>query len=224
MLLQDLIDDVQDLLEDPNGSLGAFPDAKVSNAAESACRFLGNSVGRNTLRFALDMTVSVSDYVIPTANKVRRINQIKILPDGGGEPRGRGLIQIDLLDMPIVADPLNGQDPDRFVLNLTGGSAENQYSLSFYPVPYRTALASIYIDAEIDYVFAVADQATTNIAYPEQFAEAIKFLTCYYLLFTKDNALDQNQAVNFKAAAVEIIEMNRPVDAVTKYTSNRMFP
>jgi len=223
MLLEALIDDIQDTLEDPGG-LATFPDAVVAKAAESACRFVGNNVGRNTTRLAIDMSDGVADYDIPIANKIRRINQVKIIPENGNEPRSQGIIQIDLIDLPLTLSVQSGRDPDRFVLQLTGGTAENQYQLTLWPTPGRTALNAIVVDAEIDYVFDVADQATTNVAYPEQFDEVIKYLACYFLLFTKDNANDQNQAVRFKAAAEEILEQNRPVDAITKSVSRRMFP
>ena len=223
MFLEEFIDNVQDDLEDPGG-FATFPDAKVAKAAESACRYLGNNVGRNSTRIGIDMVDTQADYPVPTANKIRRINSVKILPEGGGEPRTQGLIQVDLHDIPLTLSVQSGRDPDRFVLDLAGGTSDSQYSLTLWPTPGRSATAAIVIDAEVDVIFTVANQATENVPYPEQFAEALKYLACFYLLAAKDDQRDQAQAANFKRLADLELSMNRPVDAITKNVSSRMFP
>jgi len=223
MFLDAFIDNVQDELEDPGG-FATFSDAKVAKAAESACRYLGNNVGRNATRIGVDMVDTQADYPVPTANKIRRVNSVKIIPETGGEPRGQGLIQIDLHDLPITLSALSERDPDRFVLDLTGGSADNQYSLTLWPTPSRSATGAIVIDAEVDVIFTVAGQASENVPYPEQFSEALKYLACFYLLAAKDDERDQRQSLNFKKLADLEIDQNRPVDAITKMVSNRRFP
>ena len=223
MKLNELIDDVQDLLEDPGG-LAAFSDSRCTKAAESACRELGNRVGRNEIRFAIDMVADQAEYEFPSSFEVRRIEQVRILPENGSEPRRGGLIQIDLFDLPLTETESSERDPDRFVLNLTGGSIEDRYSLTLWPTPSRSADDTIVVDAEIDYVFEVADQLTINVPYPPQFKEALKNLTAYYLLMSKENATDQEQAMRFFQLGVTQISENRPVDAISKTVSCRSFP
>lgn len=223
MFLEEFIDDVQDDLEDPGG-FSTFPDAKVAKAAESACRYLGNNVGRNSTRIGIDMVQDQAEYDVPITSKIRRINSIKIIPENGNEPGTQGLVQVDLLNIPLTLSVQNGRDPDRFVLDLTGGVAENQYSLNLWPVPGRSAVGAIVVDAEVDVVFNVDDQATELIPYPEQFSDALKNLACFYLLAKKDDERDQRQAMNFKKLADLDLQMNRPVDALTKTVSSRRFP
>ena len=223
MFLEAFINNVQDELEDPGG-FATFPDAVVARAAESACRYLGNNVGRNVTRIGVDMIQDQADYPVPTVNKIRRINQVKIIPENGNEPPKQGLIQVDLLNIPLTIAVQSGRDSDRFVLDLTGGTAENQYTLTLWPTPGRSAIGAIVIDAEVDIVFDVANQATENVPYPEQFEAALRYLTAFYLLAAKDDQRDQNQALNFKRLADQEIAMNRPVDALTKTVSSRRFP
>ena len=223
MFLEAFIDNVQDELEDPGG-LATFQDPKVAKAAESACRYLGNNVGRNATRIGIDMVDGQADYPVPTPNKIRRINAVKIIPESGGEPRTQGLIQVDLHNIPLTLSVQSGRDPDRFVLDLAGGTAENQYALTLWPTPGRSATGAIVLDAEVDVVFDVSQQATENVPYPEQFSEALKYLACFYLLASKDDQKDQIQAANFKKLADLEIQMNRPVDAITKTVSERNFP
>ncbi len=223
MFLEEFIDNVQDDLEDPGG-FATFPDAKVAKAAESACRYLGNNVGRNATRIGIDMVEDQADYPIPLTSKIRRINSVKIIPENGNEPRDQGIIQVDLLNIPLTLSVQSGRDPDRFVLDLAGGTAENQYSLTLWPTPGRSATGAIVVDAEVDVIFDVANQATENVPYPEQFSEALKYLASFYLLAAKDDQKDQAQALNFKRLADLEISMNRPVDAITKTVSNRRFP
>lgn len=223
MFLEEFIDNVQDELEDPGG-FATFPDAKVAKAAESACRYLGNNVGRNVTRIGIDMIQDQADYVVPLTSKIRRVNTLKIIPENGNEPPSQGLIQVDLMDIPLTLSVQSGRDPDRFVLDLTGGNAENQYSITLWPTPSRNAVGAIVIDAEVDVVFNVANQDSENVPYPEQFDEALKYMACFYLLASKDDQRDQNQALNFKKLADLELQMNRPVDALTKTVTRRLFP
>ena len=137
MFLSALIDVVQDELEDPGG-FATFNDTVTAQAAENACRYLGNVIGRNEGRLALDMVADQADYPLPTSVDLRRIEKVRILPETGGEPPRQGIIQIDLVDLPITDTTQSGRDPDRFVLNLTGGTNEDRYTLTLWPTPNRS--------------------------------------------------------------------------------------
>ena len=221
--LEAFIDQVQDDLEDPGG-FATFSDAKCSIAAEKAVRYLGSQVGRIEARLAVDMVIDVPDYVLPAATQIKAIKKLRIIPENGNEPGKQGLKQIDLFNMPINPTFQSSRDPDRFVTSLNGGANEDRYMISLWPSPCRTASEAIIIDYEVDFVFVVANQATTQVPYPPQFTPALNLLTKANLLSDKDNQADKDLAKTIRKEAQTEIEQNRDTDAISKTESSRRFP
>lgn len=198
----------------------------VAKAVTKAIRRVANRVGRDESLIKISLVESQQAYVLPLG--VRRLSKVKIIPENGTEPPFRGLPQVLRHLIPLTTP--NERDPVMFSLNLTGGAAQNQYELFFWPPPARSATDAIQITYALDTVIVSDDPSTTPqdeqvIPYAEQFEEAIIYYTAAFLLFERSDDKDTQEAQKFRLIADEEVRTNRPVDALSFYRdNNRAFP
>jgi hypothetical protein len=159
---------------------------------------------------------------------VRRIQDVKIIPENGNEPLACGLPQVPLAEIPITVP--QESDPDRFALSLTGGATADRYSLYFWPAPARSATDAIVVTYDVDTSIISSSPATgpnlaQTIPYPAQFEDAILYYTMSYLLLSRADEGDREEAQKFKMIADQEVRENAPVDALTyRVDNNRAMP